>query len=240
MKLIKLTGIVLISLLAILTTAQSSFCEEKKPQLKQGPQNKQHNYKHPEGQHRFKNAETWVKRFESRERDEWQKPEAVIKALELTGNEIVADIGSATGYFPVRFAKALPKGRVYGIDIEKGMVGYLNDRAKREGLSNLSSILGEPDNPKLPEQVDMVFICNTYHHIENRQHYFDTLKKSISAEGKLVIIDFLKGSIPVGPPDSMKLAAESVISELSGAGYRLVQKPEILPYQYVLIFQTAE
>jgi SAM-dependent methyltransferase len=134
----------------------------------------------------------------------------------------------------------LPKGRVYGVDIEKGMVDYLNDRAKREGLSNLSSLLGEIDNPKLPEPVDRIFICNTYHHIENRQHYFDTLKKSIRTGGKLVIIDFLKGSLPVGPPDNMKLAAESVVSELSGAGYRLVQKHEFLPYQYFLVFQTIE
>ena len=178
--------------------------------------------------------------FEHSERDEWQKPEAVIKALEFRGDEIVADIGSATGYFPVRFAKVLPKGRVYGVDIEKSMVDYLNGRAKREGLGNLSSILGEPDNPKLPEPVDMVFICNTYHHIESRQSYFTALKKSLRAEGKLVIVDFMKGSLPVGPPDSMKLSTSSVISELSGAGYRLVQQPEILPYQYLLIFRTVE
>jgi len=153
---------------------------------------------------------------------------------------VVADIGSATGYFPIRFARALPKGRVYGIDIEKSMVDYLNERARSENLPNLSSILGKADDPKLPEPVDMVFICNTYHHIEDRQVYFETLKKNLRAGARLVIVDFIKGELPVGPPDQMKLAPDEVNSELSAAGYRLVQKLEMLPYQYVLIFQLVK
>jgi len=197
-------------------------------------------YKHHGGQHRFKDAETWAKRFEGPERDAWQKPDAVIKALDLKQDTIVADIGSATGYFPVRFARALPKGRVYGIDIEKSMVDYLNERAGREDLPNLSSILGKLDDPKLPEPVDMVFICNTYHHLEDRQVYFEKLKKNLRAGARLVIVDFIKGKLPVGPPDQMKLAPDELISELSAVEYRLVQKLEIIPYQYVLIFQLIK
>ena len=120
------------------------------------------------------------------------------------------------------------------------MVDYLNKRAGRENLPNLSSILVEPDDPKLPEPVDLVFICNTYHHIENRQIYFKKLKKHLLAGGRLVIIDFIKGDLPVGPPDQMKLSPDEVISELLSTGYHLDQKLEMLPYQYVLIFQLAK
>ncbi len=199
-----------------------------------------HDFKHHGGQHRFTDAETWAKRFEGPERDTWQKPDAVIKALDLKQGSIIADIGSATGYFPVRFARAYPKGRVYGIDIEKNMVDYLNQRAVRENLSNLSSILVEPDDPKLPEPVDLVFICNTYHHIEDRQIYFEKLKKNLRPGGRLVIMDFIKGDLPVGPPDQMKLSPDEVISELLSAGYHLDQKLEMLPYQYFLIFHMAQ
>ena len=126
------------------------------------------------------------------------KTDAVIKALDLKQDTIIADIGSATGYFPVRFARACPKGRVYGIDIEKNMVDYLNKRAGSENLPNLSSILGQPDDPKLPEPVNLAFICNTYHHIENRQIYFEKLKKNLRPGGRLVIIDFIKGGTSLG------------------------------------------
>jgi len=236
----RMPRIVLISLLGILFIAGRAFTGEGDTRPSKEHPGKHPGYKHHGGQHRFKDAETWAKRFEGPERDAWQKPDAVIKALDLKQDTIVADIGSATGYFPVRFARALPKGRVYAIDIEKSMVDYLNERAGREDLPNLSSILGKPDDPKLPEPVDMVFICNTYHHIEDRQVYFEKLKKNLRAGARLVIVDFIKGKLPVGPPDQMKLAPDEVISELSVVEYCLVQKLEILPYQYFLIFQLTK
>jgi SAM-dependent methyltransferase len=236
----RMPRIVLITMLGILLITCRVFSGEGDTRPDTEHPGKHPGYKHHGGQHRFKDAETWAKRFEGPERDAWQKPDAVIKALDLKQGTIVADIGSATGYFPVRFARALPKGRVYGIDIEKSMVDYLNERAGREDLPNLSSILGKLDDPKLPEPVDMVFICNTYHHLEDRQVYFEKLKKNLRAGARLVIVDFIKGKLPVGPPDQMKLAPDELISELSAVEYRLVQKLEIIPYQYVLIFQLIK
>ena len=231
-----MSKIVVISLLGILLISVRAFTGEADTHHIQ----KHHDYKHHGGQHRFTDAETWAKRFEGPERNAWQKPDAVIKALNLKQDTIIADIGSATGYFPVRFARACPKGKDYGIDIEESMVDYLNQRAGSENLPNLSSILGQPDDPKLPEPVNLVFICNTYHHIEERQIYFEKLKQNLLAGGRLVIIDFIKGDLPVGPPDQMKLSPDEVISELLSAGYHLDQKLEMLPYQYFLIFHMAQ
>ncbi|MFQ6676137.1 MAG: class I SAM-dependent methyltransferase [Fidelibacterota bacterium] len=194
--------------------------------------------RHTPGQHRFQNAEKWVERFENPERDAWQKPEEVIGLLDLRGDEVVVDIGSGTGYFSVRFASALPRGKVYGADIEPDMVTYLNNRAEKEKLENLTSMVVEPDDPGIPEPVDLVFVCNTYHHIEDRVTYFKNLIDDFRPGGRVVIVDFVKGELPVGPPDHMKLSPETVVSELTQAGYRLLQAPEILPYQYILIFGT--
>jgi SAM-dependent methyltransferase len=198
--------------------------------------------KHPrpddhQGHHRFEDAEKWARVFESEERDAWQKPEAVLDFLELRPYDIVADIGSATGYFPVRFARAVSDGKVYGIDIEPDMVRFLNERAEREGLGNLESILGGPDDPKLPGPTDLVFICNTYHHIEDRVAYFRRLVRRLARpRAEVVIVDFLPGDLPVGPPPAMKLSAEEVIEEFRRAGYRLDRQSRALPYQYMLAF----
>lgn len=186
--------------------------------------------------HRFENAESWAKVFEDTARDAWQKPEYVVQSLQIPPDAKIADIGSATGYFDVRFARAAPNGKVYGIDIEPDMVEYLNNRAKAEGLSNLTSIRGEADDPKLPEPVDLIFLCDTYHHIESRVEYFHNLQKYLKPGGRVVNVDFKPGDLPVGPGPAHKLDPEQVIAELFAAGYHLQKIDESLPYQYMLTF----
>ncbi|NOZ04012.1 MAG: class I SAM-dependent methyltransferase [FCB group bacterium] len=189
--------------------------------------------------HRFQNAEQWAERFEDPARDEWQKPEIVIAAMGIRQNSRLADIGSATGYFPVRFARVASAGHVYGVDVEPDMVRYLNERATDESLTNLTSILGAYNDPKIPEPVDFIFICNTYHHIQQRQKYFENLKRYFLPGGQLIIVDFKKGPLPIGPPDTMKLSPEQIIMELTEAGYVFIPGNVPLPYQFFLRFSPV-
>ncbi len=221
-------------LLAIVTIAVSGGGEkpEGHPAGHPGPHEGMH-------QHRFEDAEAWAGRFEDPARDAWQKPDEVIAALKLAKTAKVADIGSATGYFPVRLARAVSKGRVWGVDIEPDMVRYLNARARKEKLGNLWSVLGTASDPLIPEPVDLVLMVDTYHHIGDRTAYLKTLKGYLAKGARLVIIDFKKGELPVGPPDAMKLAAAEVIAEVVPAGYRASGQLDFMPYQYGLVF-TAE
>jgi SAM-dependent methyltransferase len=116
----------------------------------------------------------------------------------------------------------------------------LNDRAQKEGIDNLISILGEFHDPKIPEPADIVFICNTYHHIDDRVIYFKNIKSKFRPDGKLVIVDFRKGDLPVGPPDKQKISPKHVIQELEKAGFVLTQHQEDLPYQYMLTFKLGD
>ena len=172
--------------------------------------------------HRFDDADAWAARFEDPKREAWQKPAEVIAVLALSPDAKVADIGSATGYFPVRFAKALPRGRIYGADVESSMVDYLNKRAEQEHLENLTSHLAEFADAKIPEPVDLILMVNTYHHIEERPAYFQRLKRSLKPAGRIAIIDFTRAS-KMGPEASEKIPPDQVQAELEQAGYRLVQ-----------------
>ncbi len=192
--------------------------------------------------HDFSDAEVWAARFEDPARAAWQQPEKVIAALIDRPDLVVVDIGSATGYFPVRFARAVPRGQVFGIDIEETLVEYLNARARREGLKNLTSVLARPDDASirsLPAQPDLVFVCNTYHHIGARARYFGRVRREAAPNARLVIVDFLPGS-KKGPPAKHKLPPEQVVSELRAAGWRLHQRFDWLPEQYFLVFVSAE
>jgi len=124
------------------------------------------------------------------------------------------------------------------VDAEPDMVRYLADRAKREGLTNLTVVAAKPNDPGIPSAVDLVILVDTYHHVSDRERYFRNLQKSLKPGGRLAIIDFTLDS-PVGPPRSARIPADQVKKELAGAGYRLAQEHAFLPYQYFIEFVPA-
>ncbi|HVJ23151.1 MAG TPA: class I SAM-dependent methyltransferase [Burkholderiales bacterium] len=186
-------------------------------------------------QHSFGDAEKWAHVFDDPERDAWQKPHEVMRALALKPDAAVADLGAGTGYFAARLANMLPKGTVYAVDIEPGMVKYLGERAQREKLANLKPVSGTPRDPRLPAKVDLVLLVDVYHHIDERERYFRALAASLKPGGRVAVIDFRLDS-PAGPPKSARVAPERVKAELASAGYALAEEHGFLPRQYFLIF----
>lgn len=192
-------------------------------------------FQHP---HRFGNAEKWARVFDDPARDAWQKPAEVVRALELAPDAAVADIGSGTGYFAVRLARAAHKGRVFGVDVEPDMVRYLSDRARKEGLANLVSVAGAPDDPRLPAAVDRILMVDVYHHVSDRERYFRKLRGYLRPGGRIAIIDY-RPNAPFGPAKSMRVAPDRVKAELKRAGYELAAEHAFLPNQYFLVFRPV-
>ncbi|HDZ84842.1 MAG TPA: class I SAM-dependent methyltransferase, partial [Nitrospirae bacterium] len=187
---------------------------------------------------RFKDIDKWVKAFEDPERAKWQKPAEVIKAMDLKNGDVVADIGAGTGYFTRLFAMAVaPEGKAIGLDIEESMVKYMKEDAKKLGLNNYEAKVVPTDNAGLaPNSVDVVFLCDTYHHVADRVNYFKAVAKGLKKDGRVVIVDFYKDS-KVGPPRAHKLAKAITLAEMKEAGYRLVKTHDILEHQYFLEFR---
>lgn len=190
-------------------------------------------------QHSFSGAEHWARVFDDPERDAWQKPHQVIEALALKPDAAVADIGAGTGYFSARLAHFVPQGRVYAVDIEPDMVKYLAERARREGLDNLTAVTGASDDARLPRDVDLILMVDTYHHIARREDYFRKLAQSLKPAGHVAIIDFNAHSA-MGPPPGARIAAARVMREMAAAGYRLAREHDFLPNQYFLVFQVRK
>lgn len=189
-------------------------------------------------QHSFSGAEHWAQVFDDPARDAWQMPHQVIQALALEPDAAVADIGAGTGYFSVRLTHFVPQGRVYAVDLEPDMVKYLGERAARDGLKNLTPILGAADDARLPQKVDLVLLVDVYHHIEKRESYFRKLAQSLRPGARVVIIDFNAKS-KMGPPPAQRIAVKRVLAEMERAGYWLAGEQRFLPDQYFLSFRTT-
>lgn len=195
----------------------------------------------PEMRHRHDDPAAYIASLEDPTRDAYQKPDEVLKALALKPGEVVADIGSGSGYFTLRFARAVgDTGRVYAVDVSPDMVRHLNRRVRDAGVRNVVSVLADPDDPLLPDgSIDRFVIVDTWHHVDDQKKYLGLMKRMLKPGGQVVQIDFQKRELPIGPPLAMKIAREDLVRQMEDAGFRLAAEHAFLPYQYFLVFSLS-
>ncbi|MCS6904520.1 MAG: methyltransferase domain-containing protein [Bacteroidia bacterium] len=183
--------------------------------------------------------DTLVKRFENPLRQRWQKPDKVIQMLQPLNGAVVADIGAGTGYFSIRLASRAEK--VIAIDIDPQFIEYLQKEVSKNNYKNIEIRQTTSDNPGLkPNEVDKVLIVNTYHHIQKREAWLKLLKNGMKRNSSLYIVDFKKGKLPEGPPDSHKITYQKVIEELEKVGFvNIFVDTTTLAYQYIIMASTS-
>ncbi|MGH9842598.1 MAG: redoxin domain-containing protein [Blastocatellia bacterium] len=173
---------------------------------------------------------------ESGEHAHEHKHDEVARQMNLRAGDVVADIGAGDGVFTRRFAVAVgPAGKAIGIDIDPGAVRKMTADARRLNLSNYEARLVPADDPMLaPNSVDVIFLSDTYHHINDRVNYFARARQTLKPGGRLVIVD----SVKARSNDTHSVVKEEVLDELRRAGYRLVKESELLaPRQYFFTFE---
>ncbi|PIF46288.1 methyltransferase family protein [Chryseobacterium sp. 52] len=178
-----------------------------------------------------------AKNFESAERDAMQQPYKVIQYLGNIKGKKIMDIGAATGYFSVKLAAN--GADVIAADVSEELQAYLKNRMEKEKIRNMELRKVPYDSPLLKDkEVDIVFIANTYHHIDNRTEYFAKVKKGLKPDGKLVILDFFKAEFTdkiQAPPMGMRVSVDEVVFELRKAGFTSFEvEVKLLPYQYII------
>jgi arsenite methyltransferase len=143
----------------------------------------------------------YIAMLENPQRDAEQKPDEVIAALDLKAGETLADIGAGSGYFSFRFARKLgDSGRVYAVDINSDMILYMNRYIRDKKVKNVTTILSAPDDPLLQDaSINRFFICDTWHHIQNRPQYIALMKKMLKPGGQIIIVDYKRSSCRWAP-----------------------------------------
>jgi SAM-dependent methyltransferase len=186
----------------------------------------------------FEDVEKYIAFLERPDRAAWQKPDEVIAALGLRGDEVVVDLGAGSGYFTFRLAAALPRGRVVAADPEPEMVRHLHHKAGAEGLENVEAALIQPGDPGIPGDADLVFLCDVLHHVPDRAAWLGKLAAEMKPGARLIMIEFKEGSLPEGPPEAVKIPRARMLELAKEAGLALrSERADLLPYQTFLVFE---
>ena len=168
-------------------------------------------------------VQTWVRRWESESREVAAARERIVRALELTPGKRIADVGAGTGLFVELFTKAVTdKGTVYAVDISPKFVAYIKERVASAGLKNVEVILSSENSVQLAEgSVDVVFLCDTYHHFEYPGPMLRSIHSALSKDGQLVVIDFerIPGKSREWVVNHVRAGKTRVTEEITQAGF---------------------
>ena len=162
--------------------------------------------------------------FETPGRDQKLHIDQVMNILEIGPGKTVADIGAGSGWFTVRAAKRVTNtGKVYAVDINQQAIDYIRDRARKEQLHNVATILNKPNNPGLPpDSIDAVLFLKAYHEVADPVALLRTLRGSLRPGARVGIIE------RDGNGEDHGVNKEVILHEADEAGYRLLEEHDDL------------
>jgi ubiquinone/menaquinone biosynthesis C-methylase UbiE len=175
--------------------------------------------------------------YKGEDRFHWQRPDIVIELMGDISDKTVVDLGAGSGYFAFRLVKKAQK--VIAIDIDTNMIALLEEEKgyyPTEIQQRIETRLAEPNDPKLRSQeADIVLIVNTYTFINDRVAYFQKLRDKLKPGGMVIIVDFKKRNLPIGPSKEHKVPILLVEDELQAAGFKSIESDDLtLAYQYII------
>jgi SAM-dependent methyltransferase len=174
--------------------------------------------------------------FDYPDRDKKLHINQVMDLLGIAPGKSAADIGAGSGWFTVRAAQRVtPMGKVYAVDINPEAIHYVQERAQKEKLTNVKTILGASDNPRLPpDSVDAVLLLKTYHEVAQPVELMRNLRSALRTDARVGIID------RNGNGENHGVQKSVVLQEVESAGYRLAEEHDELvkddKMDYFLIF----
>jgi len=167
-----------------------------------------------------------------------EEPDIALRAIQVPRGGVVADVGAGSGYMTTRLAKLVgPTGKVLANDLQPQMLELLRARLVKEKITNVETVLGSVEDPKLPENaLDLVLMVDVYHELSEPQQMLRNIRRALKPSGRLVLLEYRKEdpAIPIRLEHKMTVAEAKL--EVESEGYTLARVDEVLPRQHILIF----
>ncbi|WP_461076094.1 class I SAM-dependent methyltransferase [Spirosoma flavus] len=177
---------------------------------------------------------SWLERPE---REQEERTDLLLKALDLKPTDVVADIGAGTGFFTFQMAPEVPKGKVLAVDIQPEMITYLNEGKAKRNITNVVPVLGTESDPKLPaNSVDLAIMIDAYHEFSYPREMTAHIASALKPGGRIVLVEYRAEdpSVPIKPLH--KLSVAQATKEMKAAGLRLLKTDNRLPQQHIMFF----
>jgi ubiquinone/menaquinone biosynthesis C-methylase UbiE/rhodanese-related sulfurtransferase len=186
----------------------------------------------------------FVSKFETESREIFAQCKEIVAACKLEPGLSVADVGAGTGLFTRLFAsKVGTKGKVYAVDIAPKFIEHIEKTCKEADLKNIAGVVCTADSVRLPPgSVDVVFICDTYHHFEFPFKTMASIHEALRPGGRVILIDFhrIEGKSRQWVLGHVRAGQEVVIREIESAGFRKVAEKKLLTENYFLVFEKVK
>lgn len=164
------------------------------------------------------NPEAYAQGLEDRDRVATMQVDRVVAALQLAPGMTVADLGAGSGLFTRPIARAVaPGGVAYAVDIDAALLKIVERSARAAAIANITTVQATPSDPSLPAPVDLIFICDTFHHLPDKPTYARTLLRYVKPGGRVAIIDFVT-HWPDGH-EKMRYTLDDLSAWMSAAGF---------------------
>lgn len=189
-----------------------------------------------------KPAEEWIKLLESSHRVGALKVQEIINKLELQPGSVIADVGAGSGLFTIPLARAVgPKGVVYAVDIEQGLLDHIAARAAQQNVTNVQTVLGKFTDPNLPRSnVDLAFMCDVLHHIEKREAYLKSLVTYLKPSGRVAVVDFYPGRGPHPEEPALQVTKEQATEWMAALGFRPTAEHAIFDDKWFVVYSRQK
>jgi ubiquinone/menaquinone biosynthesis C-methylase UbiE len=171
-------------------------------------------------------------------RDTWQQPGKVMEVIGVKPGMVIGEPGAGRGYFTFKLARKVgPTGKIYANDIVDSYLDTIKEKSQKVGLKNIVTILGKVEDPLFPKgELDMVFMCYVFHHLEKPVAFLKNLKPSLKPNAPLVILE----QDPEKSPGATGhfFYREKVLKLVKAGGFKLIRTETFLTKDNIYIYQA--
>lgn len=189
-------------------------------------------------------ARGWEKRFERQGREVHDRRDAVLKALKVSAGDSVADVGVGSGLYTLGLAQAVgPTGKVFGVDVQDYFLEHVEAKAKKAGVENITFVKAAQRSSNLaPESLDLVFMCDVFHHVEYPRTYLASLYAALEPGGRMAVIDYVaeEGKSERWVLDHVRASPAEFRAEFEAAGFVFEDAPGVLEENFFHIYSKPE